>query len=88
VSFVCERGDYVPLHQPGGEVGVVGRSGADTAIGGLHDCCQDEAAVDAGGVGDVEDRFVDSGDFVRAVASDGPGVAGFVDCLLVYSEPR
>jgi len=78
----------VPLHQPGGEeVGVRGR-GPHAAIGGLHDSRKDEAAIDASGVGDVDNRFVDRRSLVRGVAGDFPGVAGFFDGLLVGSEPR
>lgn len=61
---------------------------AHAAVGGLHDSCEDEAAVDAGRVCDVDDRFVDGGDLVCAVASDVPSVAGLVDLLLVGGESR
>lgn len=61
--------------------------GAHAAVGGLHDCRENEAAVDAGGVGDVDDRFVNCRGFVFGVASDFPAVAGFFDLLLVGSEP-
>jgi len=49
----------------------------------LHDGGEDEAAVDAGRVGDVEDGFLDRGDFFGTVACDFPSVAGFVDLVLV-----
>lgn len=61
----------IPLHKSSGEVIGVCRGGADAAVGGLHDCCEDKAAVDAGRVGDVDDRFMDGGDLVF-------GVAGYV----------
>lgn len=77
----------VPLHQAGGEIVGVRCRCAHAAVGGLHDRGEDEAAVDASRVGDVDDRFVDRGDFVFGVAGDFPGVARFVDDLLVGSEP-
>lgn len=77
----------LPLHKAGGEEVRVRCRGTHAAIGGLHDCGEDEAAVDSSGVGDVDDRFVDRGDLVFGVAGDFPSVAGFVDGLLVGSEP-
>ena len=77
----------VPLHQAGGEEVWVRCCGAHAAVGGLHDCGEDKAAVDAGGVGNLDDRFVDRSGFVFGVAGDFPGVAGFVDGLLIGREP-
>ena len=77
----------LPLHQAGGEEVGVRCRGAHTAVGGLHDSRKNEAAVDAGGVGDVDDRFVNCRGFVLGVAGDFPAVAGFFDLLLVGSEP-
>lgn len=77
----------VPLHQAGGEKVRVRCRCAYAAVGSLHDRGEDEAAVDASGVGDVDDRFVDRRDFVFGVAGDFPSVAGFVDGLLVGREP-
>jgi len=77
----------VPLHQAGGEEVGVRCRGAHAAVGGLHDRGEDKAAVDAGGIGDVDDRFVDRRGFVFGVAGDFPGVAGFFDLLLVGGEP-
>lgn len=77
----------LPLHQAGGEEVGVRCRGAHAAVGGLHDCGEDKTAVDAGCVGDVDDRFVDRGGFVFGVAGDFPGVAGFFNDLLVGSEP-
>ena len=77
----------VPLHQAGGEEVGVRCRGAHAAVGGLHDCGEDKAAIDAGSVGDVDDRFVNCRSFVLGVAGDFPAVAGFFDLLLVGSEP-
>ena len=49
----------------------------------MHDSGEDEAAVDAGRVGDIEDGFLDRGGFFGTVACDFPGVTGFVDLVLV-----
>jgi hypothetical protein len=76
----------VPLHQASGEVVRVRCCGAHAAVGGLHDGREDKAAVNASRIGDVDDRFVDRRDLVCAVAGDIPGVAGFVDLLLVGCE--
>ena len=86
-AAVVGLGD-VPLHQAGGKVIGMRCRGAHAAVGGLHHCGEDETAVDASGVGDVDDRFVNSRDFVLGVAGDIPAVAGFVDLLLVDSESR
>lgn len=77
----------LPLHKAGGEEVRVRCRGAHATIGGLHDCGEDEPAVDSSGVGDVDDRFVDRRDLVFGIAGDFPGVAGFVDGLLVGREP-
>ena len=65
----------VPLHQAcGEEIGMRCR-GAHAAVRGLHHSRKNEAAVYAGGVGDVDDRFVNCRGFVFGVAGDFPGVA-------------
>ena len=84
-GMVCLRA--LPLHQAGGQEVRVRCRGAHAAVGGLHDCGEDEAAVDASRVGYVDDRFVDRSGFVLGVAGDFPGVAGCVDYFLVGSEP-
>ena len=86
VASVCGKVRDLPLHQAGGEVIRVRCCGAHAAIGRLHNDSEDKAAVDAGRIGDVDDRFVHCRNLVCAVAGDVPGVAGLVDLLLVGGE--
>lgn len=80
------------LHETGVADAVVGGVDSDTALGLLHDDCEDEAVVDLGGLGDGFDSGFDDGVLFVGVVGDGElragglheGLVGFEHLVVGY----
>ena len=85
---VACRGAVVILHQSWVAYAVVGRRGAHTAAGFLHDDGEDEAVVDAGLLGYRLDAVVNGAYFGAAVVCLPELAAGLEHQVFVIVEPE
>lgn len=87
-TVVAGAGAVVALHETRVVDAVVGCRDTDTAVAFLHDDGQDEARVDAAGLGDRVDAVLDVVDFLVGVVGDIPLSTARPHDLAVVLEPE